>query len=229
MKIFVAAAADQVVPDWRVFGHGLIAGLIAAAAVTLVLARLAFRKSDLELPGGAQWKFTDSWASNLTALTAAFAALLAAFSGKLDTAIAPGASAAFAVASALYVAIAACAPIAYTVGQSTVTSDKDKATGLKGSKFGLVGAAFLTLWSVFSSLGSVVFVLEYGGIGAIRDYQVLATILLVVMALLVAAYAVRTIRWLVTIPTTTTALPGITGFTCCEPPAGDVTRRVFLL
>ncbi|WP_086843435.1 hypothetical protein [Amycolatopsis kentuckyensis] len=227
MKIFVAAAADQAVPDWRVLGHGLIAGLIAAVAVTLVLARLAFRKNNLDLPGGAQWKFADSWASNLTALTAAFAALLAAFSGKLDTAIAPGASAAFAVASALYLAIAACAPIAYTVGQ--VAKPKDKSTDLKGSPAGLAGAAFLTLWSVFSSLGSVVFVLRYGGLGVIRNYQALATVLLVAMALLVAAYAVRTIRWLVTIPTTTTALPGITGFTCCEPPAGVVTRRVFLL
>ena len=228
MKIFVAAAADQAVPDWRVLGHGLIAGLIAAVAVTVILAVFAFRKNNLDLPGGAQWKFTDSWASNLTALTAAFAALLAAFSGKLDTAIAPGASAAFAVASALYLAIAACAPIAYTVGQDT-TSDRDEAPGLKGSPTGLAGAAFLTLWSVFSSLGSVVFVLQYGGLGTIRNYRVLATILLVVMALLVAAYAVRTIRWLVTIPTTTTALPGITGFTCCEPPSGVVTRRVFLL
>ncbi|MEU0534687.1 hypothetical protein [Amycolatopsis tolypomycina] len=228
MKIFVAAAADPIVPDWRVFGHGLVAGLIVAVAVALVLARLAFRKSGLDLPGGAQWKFTDSWASNLTALTAAFAALLAAFSGKLDTAIAPGASAAFAVASALYVAIAACAPIAYTVGQRT-TSDKNGAAGLTGSRAGLVGAAFLTLWSVFSSLGSVVFVLQYGGVGAIRNHQLLATILLAAVALLVAAYAVRTIHWLVTIPTTTNAIPGITGFTCCEPPANLVTQRVFLL
>ncbi|QKV75613.1 hypothetical protein [Amycolatopsis sp. Hca4] len=227
MKIFVAAAADPVVPDWRVFGHGLVAGLIAAVAVTAVLALLAFRQRRVELPGGAQWKFTDSWASNLTALTAAFAALLAAFSGKLDTAIAPGASAAFAVASALYVAIAACAPIAYTVGQ--VARPQGKSAGLEGSRGGLVGAAFLTLWSVFSSLGSVVFVLQYGAIGAIRDYQVLATILLAVMALLVAAYAVRTIHWLLTVPATGTALPGITGFTCCEPPAAVVTRRVFLL
>lgn len=215
------------VPDWRVFGHGLVTGLVAAVAVTAVLALLAFKERGAELPGGAQWKFTDSWASNLTALTAAFAALLAAFSGKLDTAIAPGASAAFAVASALYVAIAACAPIAYTVGQ--VAKPRGKSAGLEGSRTGLVGAAFLTLWSVFSSLGSVVFVLRYGGIGAIRDYQVLATVFLTVMALLVAAYAVRTIHWLLTVRDTTTALPGITGFTCCEPPSTVMTRRVFLL
>ncbi|WP_410641879.1 hypothetical protein [Amycolatopsis sp. lyj-346] len=228
MKIFLAADAEQTVPDWRVLGHGLIAGIIAAVLVTAAAALVAFGRNDADLPGGAQWKFTDSWASNLTALTAVFAALLAAFSGKLDTAIAPGASAAFAVASALYVAIAACAPIAYTVGQST-TSDKSGPAGLKGSRAGLVGAAFLTLWSVFSSLGSVFFVLQYGGIGVIRNHRWLATILLAAMAMLVAAYAVRTIRWLVTIPTTTTALPGITGFTCCEPPANLVTRRVFLL
>jgi len=56
MKIFVAAAADQVVPHWRVLGHGPIAGIIATAA---------------ELPGGAQWKFTNSRTRKLTALTAA--------------------------------------------------------------------------------------------------------------------------------------------------------------
>ncbi|WP_410574072.1 hypothetical protein [Amycolatopsis sp. cmx-4-61] len=228
MEIFVAAATDQVAADWRVFGHGLLTGLIAAVVVTAALALLTFRRRGVELPGGAQWKFTDSWASNLTALTAAFAALLAAFSGKLDTAIAPGASAAFAVASALYVAIAACAPIAYTVGQRT-TRDKTGATGLTGSPGGLLAAAFLTLWSVFSSLASVFFVLQYGGIGGIRTHRWLAAVLLGAMALLVAAYAVRTIRWLLTVPATAAALPGITGFTCCEPPADLVTRRIFLL
>src|SRR5438128_404035 len=114
MEIFAAEATEQAVPDWRILGWGLVAGIAATAVVSIRLVWLARRGSG-ELPGGAQWKFTDSWASNVTAITAAFATLLAAFSGKLDTVISAGASATFAVSSAFYVAIAACAPIAYTV------------------------------------------------------------------------------------------------------------------
>ncbi|KDN21443.1 hypothetical protein [Amycolatopsis rifamycinica] len=231
METFVLAADAQVVPDWRVLGWGLVAGAGATLVMGCVLGRLARRAPGAELPGGAQWKFTDSWASNLTALTAAFATLLAAFSGKLDAAISAGASTAFAVASAFYVAVAACAPIAYTVGQKEKTARKaptDPMDHLVGSPRGLVAGACLTLLSVFSSLASVIFVLVFGAKGALYDLSWIAVVILLAMATLVAIYAFRTVRWLLTPRGRGATLPGITGFTCCEPPEA-VTRRVFLL
>ncbi len=232
MEIFVSAADAQVVPDWRVLGWGLVAGAGATLVMGIALGMLAKRARDAELPGGAQWKFTDSWASNLTALTAAFATLLAAFSGKLDAAISAGASTAFAVASAFYVAVAACAPIAYTVGQKEKTARKrptDPMDDLVGSPRGLVAGACLTLLSVFSSLASVIFVLMFGAKGAVLGIRWIAMVILLTMAALVALYAFRTVRWLLAPRRQGAKLPGITGFTCCEPPADTVSQRVFLL
>jgi hypothetical protein len=246
MEIFLAADTEAVTPDWRVLVYGLLAGFLAAVIVSAFLWQEARKDKRAELPGGAQWKFTDSWASNLTAITAAFAALLAAFSGKLDTVIPAGVSATFAVSSALYVAIAACAPIAYTVGQRMKPSEVDaaeKATpageegeqaedpmrNLEGSRRGLVVAAGLTLLSVFSSLGSVAVVLLFGVKGVDHDVRWATLIIPLAIGALVAAYAVRTIRWLLTPRAEGAALPGITGIVCCESRPDQVAHRVFLL
>lgn len=121
-------APDAATAQWAILRWSLTGGIMAATA--LIVATWILSKTLREelttchakkicqgLPAAAAWKYTDSWASNLTGLTAAFGAIVLAFSDNLSGVFRPGASAAFAVTSVELVAIAASAPLAYTLLQ----------------------------------------------------------------------------------------------------------------
>lgn len=236
--------------DWAVLSWVGVAG-VATSILTIVVALvMAWRRdnkvsradtSDLGAeppPTAAEWKFSDSWASNLTALIAAIAAIVAAFGDDLGSAVSKLQAAEFAVAVAAMVALAATAPVAY------VAFSRVKGRTNEGTVTGLVVAAFLTLTATFGSLGALEWMIWYkpatqplpSGVTEIfieRDLPWWIRAVPVLVALLVAVYAIRTVVALIgwfrkpSRRANDHEIVGMMSRTCC---AGDEPRlRVTLL
>lgn len=99
-------------------GWELLFGVALAVWCVGYAARIRDRKSfsrtsSLVLPNAATWKFTDSWATNLTAVVAAVGAIGAAVADKFQDVVATRSVLEFGVGSALLGVLAVLAPVAY--------------------------------------------------------------------------------------------------------------------
>src|SRR5262249_50891596 len=103
-------------------------------------------------PAGAQWRVSDSWASNLTAITAALGALVTLISDKLSGIFDAGAIPVFAITTALLLVVAALGPVAYTTLQER--ADKP-VVHLRGTWPGVLVSTGITMFAVMGSLGAV--------------------------------------------------------------------------
>ncbi len=128
--------------DWSVLSWGVVGGLVVVALTAAGTATAVSREGPSRtpdgrekrpgtralrglladstaptLPGGAAWRFADSWATNLTALITTGAAVAAIFSKDLDALFVGKAPLAFSLTTAILLVVAALAPVAYTVLQ----------------------------------------------------------------------------------------------------------------
>ena len=248
-----ALPAPQPVPshgelpaDWQVLVWGLSGGLVLAVVVLFVAAGLArYRRhlpaapSPVGLPAGAQWKLSDSWATNLAAIVTALAAVAGVFADKLDTVFTREAPVVFAVTTAALLCFAALAPIAYTVCQSYEPGSSDEqgsrvpstAPVLRGSQGGLYASSFLTLFAVLGSLSSLFRVVaDLRAVSAMPEAAFRVGVVLAIA--LVGLYGVRTLVWAqryATAETGTPTLIGIVSVTCCAGRDEESVRRFSLL
>lgn len=149
-------APDTAVPAGTVPWNNLLLALVIGLGAALITLAVAYRwnrvgslgvktragwigagwkydvKAGKGLPAAATWKFSDSWASNLTAVTAAGAAVFTGLSGKVSGAFSPDSLASFVVSTAVFLVVAALAPLAYAACQ-TVKPKQQPAVGVGGS------------------------------------------------------------------------------------------------
>jgi hypothetical protein len=220
------------VDDWEVVGWVVIASLPASVATVALAAILALflrnrvpksagtETAETAPPTSAEWKFSDSWAANLTGIIAVIAAIVGAFGDALNASISKVQAAEFAVTLGALVAVTALAPLVYATLSRTVNrkqrdaAKEDDFGQPRGTINGLLGAAFLTLVGTFGALTALewVFVHKSGPTPAAspgtappvpspafvdREAPLLLRSLPIVAGLLVAAYAVRTLVTLI--------------------------------
>jgi hypothetical protein len=230
-------AAAQV--DWDILTIALSLGLVASVITIAVLVgrhskvllKRSHRWHGQGLPAGAQWKISDSWASNLTAITAALGALVTVISDKVSSVFDDSAIPVFAITTALMLVVAAIGPLAYTTLQQYHPGG---GTGdhLEGTGPGLLIGTWVTLLAVMGSLAAVGATTRHiPGLGTGPRSAV--WIVLGVVAIGVAVYALRTIDWLIrdanSTPSTKRSLAGVTTVNCCEPETSPAARRMSLL
>jgi hypothetical protein len=227
---------------WTLGLAGALVSCVAVVSVALIgiskkgvgtLRQVTLRQVTKGLPAAAEWKFSDSWAANITGLTAAAAAVVVAVSDKLEGLITKEQAAAFAVTTAGLTVITALGPMVYEI----FLNGKDPGAPT-GTWYGLLAAAFMTLTGAFGTLGAISGVISFqarqgapagadlvprtvdGGLRFV--FWAVAGILLL--------YAVRTLtrvmRWAASGAKATTALSGIVSRSCCGAEAA--TYRVTL-
>jgi hypothetical protein len=255
--------------DWTMFTWAFVGGLLAvgvtAGACALAVA-LSYgwsgsrnpavssphgggtwlprkRLSRTYLPAGASWSFADSWATNLTALITATAAVAALLGGKdLGTVFERKAPLAFSLTSAVMLLVAALAPVVYTVLERAVPPSPEAATEgqrgedqdfLQGTMLGWCASAAVTLLAVEGSLSAAArCVLDVSGTHHVG--RVIAFALVVLAMVLVAAYVARSFLLLLGAVQTRSgvALASMSGFvtvSCCSDPLVPTRLRVSLL
>jgi hypothetical protein len=196
-----------------VFGLGTACLIVLAAAkVTRKAWPEADENTNRGLAGAASWKFSDSWASNLTAVTAAGAAIFTGISDKVSGAFTPGALAGYAVTTTVFLLIAALSPLAYAACQKVEPDPDAKVQGgggppapaepehpaavttLRGTVPGLFLATGLTIFAVMGALVATGFLVFHSTIAG--WWRTLPVVALVLIAVLVGVYSVQSIRWL---------------------------------
>jgi hypothetical protein len=246
MLLRTAVPVPQPVPshgevsvDWRVLEWGLFGGSVLAALALIVAAvwvhlqHLPSPDSPEGLPAGAQWKLSDSWATNLITIVTALAAVAGTFADKLGAVFVRDAPVVFAVTTAALLCFAAVAPVAYTVCQAYESASGGRSTTpvLKGTRGGLYASSFLTLFAVMGSLSSLLRVL-LDLRAASFSVQAGSWIGTGLVAVLMGIYAIRTLDWAQRYAASevgTPALAGIVSVTCCAGREGESVRRLSLL
>jgi hypothetical protein len=258
--------------DWHVFRWGLIGGAIAAvlAWVWFALARIG-GWGEMALPAAGQWKLSDSWASNITAIITALAAVAAIFSDDLKDVFDHRAPLVFALTTAVMLVFAALAPVGYAVLQRyqpqenqvshvegrmplgyqprknqgfgvEVSADVQKdggrisADGGDGEEFtgtwtGWCLAASITLFAVDGSLAAAIGVVHDLHFASSRVMR-LADAVIVVIALLLLGYAIRTYELLRKVSKTDGSVKKLTGIvtiSCCGSDSGLTRTRMTML
>jgi hypothetical protein len=262
-----AVGSDTASVDWQVFSWGLRGGAIAAglAWVWFVLARLISGWGKMALPAAGQWKLSDSWASNITAIITALAAVAAIFSDDLKDVFDHRAPLVFALTTAVMLVFAALAPVGYAVlqryqpqenqvsdvkgpitlghhSQGNQVSNVEvvaEAAGGDGEEFtgtwtGWCLAASITVFAVDGSLVAAIGVVDDLHIASSRVMH-LADAVIVVIALLLLGYAIRTYELLRKVSKTDRSgkklkkLTGIVTISCCgSDPSLTRTRMTML-
>ncbi len=154
------------------------------------------------LPPGAKWTWSDSWASNLTALTTSLGTVAALFSDKLKSYIDQSVLVTYGLTTALLLVIASSAPLLYASFQDVldpVSLDEKERKVIKGAQeeeSGLVGtwrgwcmASSVTIFAVEGSMFAAQrsLVLTSGG-----GLRVVVMVGIGLIQILVIAYAWRT-------------------------------------
>ena len=183
-------------------------------------------------PGSAKWSLSDSWATNITGLMAAFAAITAAFGDGLETTISKTQAAEFAVTCAVGVALAALGPLVYVIGTTRID---DQTEGTLG---GVLAMAFVTLTAAFGTLGATAWLVSYESSSDTSDHFVSRdanplSIVVLIVAIVLMAYAVKTLhsveKWFRNPVRTASAggSAGIITIDCCA--GGEPKLKIALL
>jgi hypothetical protein len=218
---------------------GLGGGIVALAVVLYIGAFMVPQKRDRkpDLPAGATWKWADSWATNLTGLIAALGTAAAFFSDQLKTLIDQSVLVTYGLATALLLAVAACAPVAYAAFQEVPDAVRDRKvteeeapeedSGLIGTWWGWCVASSLTIFAVEGCLFAAQRGLSLTGGGALRAVVMIGIGL---MQILVMVYAWRTFALVIKSAkgkVLASGLPGIVDQACCGTTAAG--RRMTLM
>jgi hypothetical protein len=230
-------AATDTKADWDILtiaiGLGAFGSLLTIGFVMSMhgwrLERAGQPTNTQGFPAGAQWKVSDSWASNLTAITAGLGALVTVVSDKLSGVFDAGAIPVFAITAAVMLVAAALGPVAYTTMQQYRADGSDG--HLEGTWRGVLVASGVTLFTVMGSLAAVGATVHHLQ-GVPTGGQFVVWVVLIVIAFGIFLYAVRTIQWLVQDASGAAdpkrSLAGITTVDCCAG-ATPAARRMSLL
>jgi hypothetical protein len=178
---------------------GLLGGVVAFAVVLgYGFAVAGGRQANKPfLPPGATWKWSDSWASNLTAIITALGTVAAFFSGKLKRLVDQDIMVTYGLTTAVLLVVAACAPLAYAACQSLQGRGDEASTNprkrLVGTWYGWCLASALTVAAVEGSLAAGGWSIWLAAHGALRWTIVAVPVLI---AALVFVYAARTFHLL---------------------------------
>ena len=194
----------------------------------------------IALPAAGQWKLSDSWASNITAIITALAAVAAIFTDKLSDVFDDRAPLVFALTTAVMLVFAAVAPVGYAVFQryeprergESVSDAGGEGEEFTGSRMGWCLAASITLFAVDGSLAAA--------IGVVHDVHIapswvmeLADAVIGGIALLLLGYAIRTyesLRKVSNAPNgSVKTLTGIVTISCCGGDRGLTRTRMTML
>jgi hypothetical protein len=146
------------------------------------------------LAAAASWKFSDSWASNLTAVTAAAAAIFTGISDKVSGLFSTGELTGFSVGSTVFLLVAAVAPLAYAACQSRPARTNNK-TEPRGTVFGLALSTWLTTTAVLGAL-SLVGLIMHGTTKVNDTIENIAWAGLAAVAILMIVYVLQSVGWL---------------------------------
>ena len=257
--------------DWSMLTWGLVGGLVVVFLTLTVVALVArsaiaaaLRKPSQvrelrellsqKLPAGAKWTVADSWATNLTALITATAALVAIFQEDLTNVFEHQAPLAFSVTTSAMLIIAALAPVVYTIFQpepelagaakpdaaeeesaEATQSDNRESSELQGTMLGWCLAAAVTLSAVGGSLvASMRLVGDVHNGDEHRVAQTAAWLLIASVIACVMAYVVRSFFVLLRVssPDSGLSLNSLVGFvtvSCCADPQVPTRQRISLL
>jgi hypothetical protein len=255
-------------PDWSILTWGVVGGLAAAALTALCFVAVVwdpnpkpspksgastsatiFRTLRVTwLPPGAQWKLSDSWASNLTAIITALAAVTAVFTDKLADVFENRAPVVFALTTAVMLVFAALPPIAYAVLQrqpqqalstkgDTLAAEhdapaaEDDSPSSQGTALGWCVAAVLTVFAVEGALAAAMRVM-HNVHSSSAHIEIGADIVIVAIGLLVLGYAVHTFALINRTATgqgNVSSLIGIVSVSCCGRDATPTRPRMTLL
>lgn len=235
-----AATEPTISIESSILWWGLGGGLIALAIVLYVGAFIVPKKGDErpELPAGATWTWSDSWATNLTALTTALGTAAAFFSDQLKTLIDQSVLVTYGLATALLLAVATCAPVAYASLQKVPDPDRKRGAlteedtpeedgTLVGTWWGWCVASSLTIFAVEGSLFAAQRGLVIAGGGVLRAVVMIGIGL---MQILVVVYAWRTFALVIQAAKGKTLPGGLTGIvaqSCCG--STSAVRRMTLM
>ena len=263
-----AQSADASLFDWDILVWGFVGGLIVVAVSTAVAMALLVRglrepepvksvqahdgiehrvrvgvnfAQNTMLPAGAKWSFSDSWATNLTALIAATGAVAAIFLDDLKDVFGTQAPLAYMMTMSAMLVVAALAPVVYTVFQRQVASAESKGpsndgaastTELQGTLLGWCLSAAVTAYAVSGSL-SAAFRFSLA-IGKSSGVAWVICVAIVVVIVLVMAYVVRSffILFRAVQPGSTVnvnSLVGLVTVSCCSGVEGTTRARISLL
>lgn len=174
---------------------GLIASLLLILGCRLVIRQAGGKekypwKHYLPTANG-KWSFSESWASNITALGAVLGTVLGA-TGYITEAFANYSVGQFVGLNLLFGALVLLAPVVYlALRRARREGDEEVIYGTYG---GLLAASFLTSWAVMGELATVLTLL---GAANLRLEAVAGFFLLFVLAFFsIVAYVYQHIKWL---------------------------------
>jgi hypothetical protein len=184
------------------------------------------------MPAAAQWKPSDSWASNLTAIITALAAVAAIFSSDLTDVFDHRAPLVFSLTTAIMLVFAALAPVGYAAFQRYQPERNQKG-----------GEEFTGTWTAWClAAGITVFAADGSLAAAIRVVhdlhrapwwvKVLAYVIVVGIALFLLRYAIQTYELLRKVSKSggsVRTLTGIVTISCCGSDANLTQTRMTML
>jgi hypothetical protein len=191
------------------------------------------RSKTTALPAAASWSFSDSWATNITAVMTAVGAVGTAVADKFPNVVAESSVLEFGVGGAFLGVIAVLAPVAYAAASKspvgTARGEDDVPGG--GRWPSLLAAAAMTLTGAFGSLIGVLVLTVDARLG---DWTKAWIWILCLASLgLIAWYAFNTLRWVLEAtmkePAGVARFAGLFTVSCCGGQAGSVRVRVALL
>lgn len=190
-SVMVSVRVEPSVIEWGLWGWLL--GLLIVAGIGAYITKV--KAGGPRLPAGGTWTWSDSWASNLTAILTALGAAATFVSDQLEPLVDQAVVVAFGLTAALLLVGAACAPLVYAACQVVTDDAGDQKAGsaLAGTWYGWCLASAVTVGAVEGSLSAALRSVGLTAHGGLR-----AAVLAVVGAimLLVLGYAARTF-WLV--------------------------------
>lgn len=180
---------------WLPLILALILSLVTVlVAMVMIAMRTTGKWTDIEVKAGSSWSFKDSWLTNVSAVGAVLAAVLAA-SGFLDE-VAPGLSTMkFLGLGLLFGGMVLIGPLVYGAlsrwkikPASDSEPSKVESVGTVG---GLTAASAVTLWGVYGQLCTLL-ALDVGSPGDLWTRAVLALLLFLAIGI-VFVYGVRSL------------------------------------
>jgi hypothetical protein len=243
------ARPDPASLHWNILLWGLLGGAATAGIAGEWFFLTRNKRADeggrfMALPAAGQWKLSDSWASNLTAIITTLAAVAAIFSRDLTDVFDHRAPVVFSLTTAIMLVFAALAPIGYAVHQQsppqnqkgrTSTSgdqgEEKKEEELTGTWTGWCLAAGTTLFAVEGSLAAAIGVV-HDLHGAEWSVKLGADAVIVVIGVFLLRYAIRTYEVMRDVSKAggkAKGLSGIVTISCCSSDPSLTRIRMTML
>ncbi len=196
----------------------------------------------MALPAAGQWKLSDSWASNLTAIITALAAVAAIFSSDLTDVFDHRAPLVFSLTTAMMLVFAALAPVGYAVFQQYRPQENQK-DGASTSPAGGEEEQFTGTWTAWClAAGITLFAVDgslSAAIGVVHDLHsvplwvmILADAVVVGIAAFLLLYAIHTYELMRNVSKhggSVKTLTGIVTIACCGSDANLTRTRMTML